>query len=113
MDFAIGSAGIEPRSKEFGKMDCFGKAKLGGLDLIAHELTSACALLFGQVDAKIPAAIIRGYDYAVSETETIANTLRTRSTKEVRDAIREIIKATAGAKDFRHRLLLHIISWFV
>jgi len=54
MDVAVGSAGIEPRSKMFGKLDCFGKPKFGGIDLTANELTAASALLFGQVNAAIP-----------------------------------------------------------
>ena len=47
MDFAVGSSGIEPREKMFGKPDLFGKPKFGGIDLTAHELTAASALVFG------------------------------------------------------------------
>jgi len=114
MDFAVGSSGIEPRSKEFGKPDNFGRPKFGGIDLTAHELTAASALLFGQVNAGIPVAIVRGYDYVVSETETIANTLwPQRNRQHNRAALKEVIKATAGAADFKKRLLLKIVSWFV
>jgi len=114
MDLAIGSAGIEPRSREFGKVDNFGKPKFGGMDLTAYELTAAAALVFGQVNAGIPAAIIRGFDYTVSDTANIANTFRPQdSSRDVRRAIREIIKATANAKNFKRRLLLRVASWFV
>lgn len=114
MDFAIGSSGIEPRSKEFGRVDNFGKPKFGGMDLTAYELTAAAALLFGQADAGIPAAIIRGYEYRVTNTENIANTLwPTTNKQQARRAIKEIIRATAGARGFKQRLLLKIASWFI
>ena len=114
MDFAVGSSGIEPRSKEFGKVDNFGKPKFGGMDLTAYELTAAAALLFGQVNAGIPVVIIRGYEYNVNDTENISNTiLPQRSRQQARTAIKEIIKATAGAKDLKQRMLLRIASWFV
>jgi len=114
MDFAVGSAGIEPRSKMFGKLDNFGKPKFGGIDLVAHELTAASALVFGQVNAGIPVAIIRGYDYQPSETENISNTLLPQADKgDIRKAIREIIKATAASKGLNERLLLKAASWFV
>ncbi len=114
MDFAVGSSGIEPRSKEFGKLDNFGKPKFGGMDLTAHELTSAAALVFGQVNAGIPAAIIRGCDYNVTNTENIANTLHPQATKdEARQAIKQVIRATAGAQNFKKRILLKFASWFI
>ena len=75
MDMAVGSSGIEPRSKMFGEMDNFGKPKFGGIDLVAHELSSASALVFGQTSAAIPAAIIRGYQFHFNEVENISNTL--------------------------------------
>lgn len=115
MDFAVGSSGIEPRSKEFGKVDNFGKPKFGGMDLTAYELTSAAALTFGQVNAGIPAAIIRGYDYTITNTENIANTLRPQGTRDEkgRHAIKEILKATANAQNFKKRILLKFASWFI
>ena len=114
MDFAIGSSGIEPRSKEFGMDDSFGKPKFGGMDLTAYELTSAAALLFGQVNAGIPVAIVRGYDYNISNTENIGNTIwgQARSGK-TRKTISEILNVTAGAHGIRRRILLKIISWFI
>lgn len=114
MDFAVGSSGIEPRSKEFGKVDNFGKPKFGGMDLTAHQLTAAAALHFGQVDAGIPVAVVRGYEYNVTNTENIANTLWPRRNKhQARRAIKQIIHATAGARPFKQRLLLKIASLFV
>ena len=55
IDLAVGSSGIAPVSREFGQKDLFGKPKFGGMDLTAHELCSASALVFGQVGAGIPA----------------------------------------------------------
>jgi coenzyme F420-0:L-glutamate ligase/coenzyme F420-1:gamma-L-glutamate ligase len=114
MDFAVGSSGIEPRSKEFGKIDNFNKPKFGGMDLTAHELAAASALVFGQVNAGIPVAIIRGYDYAISETENIANTFRPKGTKkDARRMIKEIVTATANAKGLKERLLLKTAAKFL
>ncbi len=114
MDFAVGSSGIEPRSKEFGKVDNFNKPKFGGMDLTAHELAAASALVFGQVNAGIPVAVIRGYDYVVSDTENIANTFRPKGTREdARRMIKEIVTATANAKDLKQRLLLKTAARFI
>jgi coenzyme F420-0:L-glutamate ligase/coenzyme F420-1:gamma-L-glutamate ligase len=114
MDFAVGSSGIEPVSKQFGQKDNFGKPKFGGIDLTAHELCSASALVFGQTNAGVPAAIIRGYDYKVSETENVANTLLPQSESfNFAQALKESLKATAYANGLKHRMLLRVASWFV
>ena len=114
MDFAVGSSGIEPRSKEFGRLDMFGKPKFGGMDLTAYELAAAAALHFGQADAGIPACVVRGYKYNVTNTENIANTIWPgRDKQQTRRAIKQIIRATAGARPLAQRLLLKIASWFV
>ena len=114
MDFAVGSSGIEPRSREFGKADKFGRPKFGGMDLTAHQLVAAAALHFGQIDAGIPAVVVRGYRYCRSDTRNIANTLwPVGSRQQARRAVREIMRATAGARPLAQRLLLKIASWFV
>jgi coenzyme F420-0:L-glutamate ligase/coenzyme F420-1:gamma-L-glutamate ligase len=115
MDLAVGSSGIEPRSKMFGKVDLFGKPKFGGMDLVAHELTSASALVFGQVNAGVPVAIIRGYEYKVSETENILNTLVPQGGKDggVAEAIKATLRATSYTRGFVGRLLLKMACWFV
>ncbi len=114
MDLAVGSSGISPRAKMFGKKDLFGKPKFGGIDLVAHELTAASALVFGQINAGIPVAVIRGYEYEINETENITNTLLPQREGE---GIREIIKSTMCATSYAHgwkkRLLLRVASWFV
>jgi coenzyme F420-0:L-glutamate ligase/coenzyme F420-1:gamma-L-glutamate ligase len=113
MDFAIGSSGIDPVSKQFGHKDIFGKPKFGGIDLTAHELCSASALVFGQTDASIPVAIIRGCEYEINETANVANTMLSGSNDGVLDAIRATLKATSYTKPFLKRLLLQIAAWFV
>ena len=114
MDFAVGSSGIEPVSKMFGQKDLFGRPKFGGIDLVANELTSAAALLFGQTGAGIPAVVIRGYEYKLSETENIANTILSLLTDTgARKAIKATLRATACARPLKQRLLLTIASWLV
>ncbi len=114
MDLAIGSSGIEPVSKLFGQKDLYGKPKFGGIDLIAHELTAASTLVFGQTGAGIAAAVIRGYDYQISETANISNTLLLkRGSTDVTAIIKAALRATASAKRLKTRLLLKFASWFV
>jgi len=114
MDFALGSSGIEPISKKFGQKDLFGKPKFGGIDLTAYELTVASTLVFGQTGAGIPVAIIRGYEYVISETENISNTILLQASGvDVTRAIKATMRATAYACGLKTRLLLKIASWFV
>ncbi len=114
MDFAIGSAGINPVSKQFGNKDLFGKPKFGGIDLIAHELCSAGALVFGQTEAGIPAAVIRGCEYEIDETANVANTMLPGDNSDgVANAVRQTLRATSYTKGPLKRLLLKIASWFV
>jgi coenzyme F420-0:L-glutamate ligase/coenzyme F420-1:gamma-L-glutamate ligase len=114
MDLAIGSAGIEPRTRMFGKPDMFGRPKFGGIELIAYEMTAACALLFGQTASGIPAAVIRGCDYRESETANIGNTLWPRPGEGgFAEIIRRTLRSTAAARPLKARILLRIASWFV
>jgi len=114
VDLAVGSSGIEPRSKMFGDLDKFGKPKFGGIDLTAYELAAAAALLFGQTNAGIPAVIIRGYDFEINEVENISNTIIPNvSGADSRKVLKEIIRATACVRPFKQRLLLKIALWFV
>jgi len=113
IDLAVGSSGIEPRAKMFAKKDLFGKPKFGGIDLIAYELTAASALVFGQTNAAIPAAVVRGYEYEISETANIANCIWLRSAAgDVRKAIKATMQATSYAWGLKG-YLLRIASWFV
>jgi coenzyme F420-0:L-glutamate ligase/coenzyme F420-1:gamma-L-glutamate ligase len=114
MDFAVGSSGIDPVSRQFGQKDIFGKPKFSGIDLTAYELCSASALVFGQTDASIPITIIRGCEYEIDETANVANTMLPRFTGDgVTQAIKATLIATSYTKPFLKRLLLQLASWFV
>ncbi|MHC4693835.1 MAG: coenzyme F420-0:L-glutamate ligase [Planctomycetota bacterium] len=114
MDFAVGSSGIEPISKDFGRKDLFGKPKFGGIDLVAYELTSAAALLFGQTGAGIPVVVIRGCEYEINETENVSNTLLPRAgDADLVKAVKATMRATSYARGLKERLLLQIASWFM
>jgi coenzyme F420-0:L-glutamate ligase/coenzyme F420-1:gamma-L-glutamate ligase len=113
MDFAIGSSGIDPVSKQFGQKDIFDKPKFGGIDLIGHELCSASALVFGQTGAGIPVAIIRGYEYKINESANVGDTLLTDFGHGASDAIKQTLIATSWTKPFFKRLLMRIAARFV
>jgi len=113
MDFAVGSSGIDPVSRQFGHKDIYGKPKFGGIDLTVHELCSASALVFGQTGAGIPAAVVRGYEYEINETANVENTLLPGFKAGSSDAIKETLKATSYAQPFLKRILLQVASWFV
>jgi coenzyme F420-0:L-glutamate ligase/coenzyme F420-1:gamma-L-glutamate ligase len=113
MDFAIGSSGIDPVSKQFGQKDIFDKPKFGGIDLTAHELCAASALVFGQTDAGTPVAVIRGYDFQINETANVANTMLAGASGGFGNAIKQTLIATSWTKPFFKRLLLKLASWFV
>jgi len=114
MDFAVGSSGIGPISKDFGRKDLFGKPKFGGIDLVAYELTSASALLFGQTGAGIPVVVIRGCEYEINETDNILNTMLPRAgDTDLGNAVKATMQATSYARGLKARLLLQIASWFM
>ncbi|MGD1041997.1 MAG: coenzyme F420-0:L-glutamate ligase [Sedimentisphaerales bacterium] len=113
MDFAIGSSGIDPVSKQFGQKDIFDKPKFGGIDLIGHELCSASALVFGQTGEGIPVAIVRGYEYKINENANVANTLLPGFSPGVSAAIKQTLIATSYTKPFLKRLLMRIAARFM
>lgn len=67
MDIAIGCSGIDPIKNDFGSEDLFGQPKVGGVDMLADEITGASALHFGQTSEKKPVVIARGIDYEKGE----------------------------------------------
>jgi coenzyme F420-0:L-glutamate ligase/coenzyme F420-1:gamma-L-glutamate ligase len=113
MDFAVGSSGIDPVSKQFGQKDIFDKPKFGGIDLIGHELCSASALVFGQTGAGIPVAIIRGYEYKINESANVANTMLTGFGPGAANAVKQTLIATSWTKPFLKRLLMRLVARFV
>jgi F420-0:gamma-glutamyl ligase len=114
LDVAIGSSGICPRPNFFGHTDSFGKPKFGGMDIVAHELTCASALLFGQLTAAIPAVIVRGYEYAFDEKATIANTLWAAADMgKWRRLLKDAMRATACVKPLPTRWAMKALSWLM
>ncbi len=113
MDFAVGSSGIDPVTKQFGQKDIYGKPKFGGIDLIAHELCSASALVFGQTGAGIPVAIIRGYEFQINETANVGNTLAANMGPIASTAFKKSLIATSWTKPFLKRILLRIAAIFM
>ncbi|QSG14701.1 F(420)-0:gamma-glutamyl ligase, F420 coenzyme biosynthesis enzyme [Halapricum desulfuricans] len=91
MDLAIGCAGIEAIDSNFGQTDLYGAPKVGGVDLIADELTAGSALLFGQADEQIPVTVVRGLEY--EDGEGVPN-----SGGVVRRGLRKSIQLTARLK---------------
>lgn len=113
MDFAIGSSGIDPVSKQFGQKDIFGKPKFGGMDLTGHELCAASALVFGQTGAGIPVAVVRGYEFQIHESANVANTMLAGASEGAALAVKQTLLATSYTKPLLKRLLLRLASWFV
>jgi len=67
INIAIGCSGIEPIWDRRGERDLYGRTLRSKQICIADELASAAELVMGQADEGVPVAIIRGYDYKVSE----------------------------------------------
>jgi coenzyme F420-0:L-glutamate ligase / coenzyme F420-1:gamma-L-glutamate ligase len=67
INVAIGIAGFKPKRDRRGEKDLFGYVLHVKQTCIADELASAAELVIGQASEGIPAAIIRGYSYQISE----------------------------------------------
>lgn len=91
MDLATGCSGIQAVDSNFGRTDLYGQPKIGGMDMIANELTAGSALLFGQTDERIPVVVVRGLDY--EDGEGIPN-----SGGLIRRGLRKTIQLTARLK---------------
>ncbi|KZX49939.1 F420-dependent oxidoreductase [Haloarcula sp. CBA1122] len=91
MDLAIGCSGIEAIDNNFGQTDLYGEPKVGGVDLVADELTAGSALLFGQADEQIPVTVVRGLEY--EDGEGVPN-----SGGVVRRGLRKSVQLTARLK---------------
>jgi len=82
------------------------------MDLTAHELCAASALVFGQTGAGIPVAVIRGYEYEINESANVANSLLARSGDSAKQLVKDTLKATSYSKLPPKRFLMRIASWF-
>jgi coenzyme F420-0:L-glutamate ligase/coenzyme F420-1:gamma-L-glutamate ligase len=67
INVAIGVAGIKPIRDRRGEKDLFGYVLRIKQTAVADELASAAELVIGQSNEGIPVAIVRGYDYQLSE----------------------------------------------
>jgi coenzyme F420-0:L-glutamate ligase/coenzyme F420-1:gamma-L-glutamate ligase len=68
VDICIGIAGLSPLLDLRGKKDLFGYEMRVKRTAIGDELASAAELVIGNCEEKIPAAIIRGYNYKSNES---------------------------------------------
>ena len=91
MDLAVGCSGIEAIDANFGRTDLYDQPKMGGVDLVADELTAGSALLFGQADEQVPVVVARGLEY--EDGEGVPN-----SSGIVRRGLRKNIELTARFK---------------
>ncbi len=67
LDLARGSYGIDPVDRCFACRDLYGKPKYGGVDLVAHELCAAAALVMKQTGQGVPVVVVRGLEYRPAE----------------------------------------------
>ncbi|MFW5919263.1 MAG: coenzyme F420-0:L-glutamate ligase [archaeon] len=91
MDIAVGCSGLEAVDSDFGRTDLHGEPKIGGIDLIANEVTAGSALMFGQADQRIPVVVVRGLEYDDGEGIPNAGGL-------IRRGLRKTIQLTARLK---------------
>lgn len=74
---AIGVAGIEPMKSYVGSGDMYGKTLRVTEIAVVDEIASAAELVMGKAD-RIPAVIVRGYNYKRSEKSHIKNLIRNK-----------------------------------
>jgi coenzyme F420-0:L-glutamate ligase/coenzyme F420-1:gamma-L-glutamate ligase len=77
-DIAIGVAGIQPILSYIGQFDPHGHELKVQAVCTADELAGAAELVKGNV-SRVPVAVIRGYEFALDDTATIAPVLRDQS----------------------------------
>ncbi len=76
INVVIGVAGIKPTRDRRGEEDLFGYVLRVKQTAVADELASAAELVIGQANEGIPVAIIRGYNYQVTESATAKDLAR-------------------------------------
>ena len=77
-DIAIGIAGMQPLLSYIGQVDPHGHEFKVQVLCSADELAGAAELVKGNV-SRVPVAVIRGYDWDVDDSATIAPVLRDQS----------------------------------
>ena len=78
VNLAVGASGLSVIRDRRGEFDLFGYELKVKRTAVADELSSAAELVIGQADERIPAAIVRGYDYEPSEESTARELVRPR-----------------------------------
>lgn len=77
-DIAIGIAGMQPILSYIGQVDPHGHEFMVQALCTADELTGAAELVKGNV-SRVPVAVIRGFQWEIDDTATIAPVLRDQS----------------------------------
>jgi coenzyme F420-0:L-glutamate ligase/coenzyme F420-1:gamma-L-glutamate ligase len=77
-DIAIGVAGIQPILSYIGQVDPHGHEFKVQAICTADELTGAAELVKGNV-SRVPVAVVRGFEFELDDTATIAPVLRDQS----------------------------------
>ena len=77
-DIAIGVAGIQPILSYIGQVDPHGPEFKVQAICTADELTGAAELVKGNV-SRVPVAVVRGFEFELDDTATIAPVLRDQS----------------------------------
>ncbi|MEF3274902.1 MAG: coenzyme F420-0:L-glutamate ligase [Chloroflexus sp.] len=75
VNVAIGVAGLEPLHSFAGIADPYGYTMQATLIAVADELAAAAELVMGKID-RVPAAIVRGYQYQPSDTASARSLIR-------------------------------------
>ena len=78
VNVAVGASGMEVIRDRRGEHDLFGYELKVKRTAVADELAAAAELVIGQADEGVPAAIIRGYPYDLSETSSALELVRPR-----------------------------------
>ena len=77
-DIAIGVAGLQPILSYIGQVDPHGHEFQVQALCIADEITGAAELVKGNL-SRVPVAVVRGFEFALDDTATIAPVLRDQS----------------------------------
>ena len=78
VNVAVGSSGMEVIRDRRGERDLFGYELKVKRTAVADEIAAAAELVIGQADEGVPAAIVRGYPYELSETSSALELVRPR-----------------------------------
>jgi coenzyme F420-0:L-glutamate ligase/coenzyme F420-1:gamma-L-glutamate ligase len=78
VNVAVGASGLNVIRDRRGEFDLFGYELKVKRTAVADEMAAAAELVIGQADERIPAAIVRGYEYEPSDESTAKELVRPR-----------------------------------